>query len=526
MSLAPGQQIGDYLILQELGAGGMGKVYKVQNVISDRLEAMKVLLPDLTRDSDLADRFLREIKVQASLEHPNIARLHTAMRADNQLLMLMEYVEGRTVESLFAADRPMPLDHAVWHCMQVLSALDYAHVRGIVHRDIKPSNMMLTNQGQIKLLDFGIARVINDPSLTQTRQTVGSLFYMSPEQINGQPVDARSDLYSLGVSLYQMVTGRKPFDGTSDFSIMAAHMQQQAIPPIQLDPSMPPMLNDVILRAIAKDVNNRFQSAAEFHAGLEGVLREIQSGGQPAAAAMPTPQPQPAPMPPPSGSGLGLKLALVALLVFLLVGGGFAWWKLRKPATEPEPVVAVTPTPPEAKEEEKQPEPPPPSEAKPAEPVAVAAAPSNRPAPSVTRPEPKSAPQTTPPARVTTTEPAVPAPVAATPPATGTPAYTPAPVAQPAAPRLHAAVVSELRVRRVRIQSRLEACKAAMNNLRDTLASQGLKPRGDIGILLQTVASEVNEAEAAVKEADADTARQHFDTAEQALRKAERFFNL
>ena len=268
----------------------MGKVYKVQNVISDRLEAMKVLLPDLTRDSDLADRFLREIKVQASLEHPNIARLHTAMRAENQLLMLMEFVEGRTVESLFTPERPMPLDHAVWHCMQVLSALDYAHVRGIVHRDIKPSNMMLTTQGQIKLLDFGIARVINDPSLTQTRQTVGSLFYMSPEQINGQPVDARSDLYSLGVSLYQMVTGRKPFDGTSDFSIMAAHMQQQAIPPIQLDPSMPPMLNDVILRAIAKDVNQRFQSAAEFHAGLEAVLRAIQSGGQPAA---PAPQPQP-----------------------------------------------------------------------------------------------------------------------------------------------------------------------------------------------------------------------------------------
>ena len=510
----------------------MGKVYKVQNVISDRLEAMKVLLPDLTRDSDLADRFLREIKVQASLEHPHIARLHTAMRADNQLLMLMEFVEGRTVESLFTPERPMPLDHAVWHCMQVLSALDYAHARGIVHRDIKPSNMMLTSQGQIKLLDFGIARVINDPSLTQTRQTVGSLFYMSPEQINGQPVDARSDLYSLGVSLYQMVTGRKPFDGTSDFSIMAAHMQQQAIPPIQLDPSMPRMLNDVILRAIAKDVNNRFQSAAEFHAGLEAVLRAIQSGGQPAAAA-PAPAPQPqatptpsAPPPPSSSSGLGLKLVMVALVMFLVVGGGLAWWKLRKPTVEPEPTVAVTPPQPEPSKEEKQPDPvapePTPSEAKPAEPVAVASAPITKsPAPVVTPPV-KPTPQTATPARVNTPEPTTPAPVAVTPP----PAYTPAPVAQPAPPRLHAAVVSELRVRRVRIQSRLEACKAAMNSLRDTLAAQGLKPRGDIGILLQTVASEVNEGEAAVKEADADAARQHFETAEQALRKAERFFNL
>lgn len=501
----------------------MGQVYKVQNVISDRLEAMKVLLPDLTRDSGLADRFLREIKVQASLEHPNIARLHTAMRADNQLLMLMEFVEGRTVESLFSPERPMPLDHAVWHCMQVLSALDYAHARGIVHRDIKPSNMMLTTQGQIKLLDFGIARVINDPSLTQTRQTVGSLFYMSPEQINGQPVDARSDLYSLGVSLYQMVTGRKPFDGTSDFSIMAAHMQQQAIPPIQLDPSMPQMLNDVILRAIAKDVNNRFQSASEFHAGLEAVLRALQGGGQPAATPAPTPEAQAIPMPPApsSGSGLGLKLVMVALLVFLLAGGGLTWWKLRKPVTEPEPTVAVTPTQPEPKPE-RQPELPAPestpSETKPVEPVAVAAAPITRPTPPVVRPEAKPAPQ----ARVTAPEPTAPAPVAVTQP----PAYTPPPAAQPTPPRLQAAVVSELRVRRVRIQSRLEACKAAMNNLRDTLASQGLKPRGDIGILLQTVASEVNEAEDAIKEADGDAARQHFETAEQALRKAERFFNL
>jgi serine/threonine protein kinase len=527
MSLAPGQQIGDYLILQELGAGGMGKVYKVQNVISDRLEAMKVLLPDLTRDSDLAERFLREIKVQASLEHPNIARLHTAMRADNQLLMLMEFVEGRTVESLFTPERPMPLDHAVWHCMQVLSALEYAHVRGIVHRDIKPSNMMLTTQGQIKLLDFGIARVINDPSLTQTRQTVGSLFYMSPEQINGQPVDARSDLYSLGVSLYQMVTGRKPFDGTSDFSIMAAHMQQQAIPPIQLDPAMPQLLNDVILRAIAKDVNQRFQSAAEFHAGLEAVLRAIQSGGPAAAAPQPQPQPQAhaTPMPPASNSGLGLKLAMVALVVFLVAGGGLAWWKFRKPAA----LVAETPTTPEPVPSTITPPAPTPTQPvdpKPTEPATVATNPINKPAPNVL-PAPMK-PQAQPPAavpgaaRVTTPEPTTPEPA----PVYTPPAPTPQTQVQPAPPRLHAAVVSELRVRRVRIQSRLEACKAAMNNLRETLASQGLKPRGDIGILLQTVASEVTEAETAIKDADADAAKQHFDTAEQALRKAERFFNL
>lgn len=520
MSLAPGQQIGDYRILQELGAGGMGKVFKVQNVISDRLEAMKVLLPDLSGNTELADRFLREIKVQASLEHPNIARLHTAMRDGNQLLMLMEFVEGRTVESLFTPERPLPLDYAVWCSMQVLSALGYAHERGIVHRDIKPSNMMLTSQGQIKLLDFGIARVVNDPSLTQTRQTMGSLFYMSPEQINGQPVDSRSDLYSLGISLYQMVTGRKPFEGTSEFSIMAAHMQQQSIPPIQIDPAMPQALNDVILRAMAKDANQRYQSAGEFYAALDGVLRVLQGGGAAAPAAVAATMPS-------SGGGGGLvwKLGAVALLVALVAGGGLVWWKLRRSAAEPvvtEPVVtapaAAAPAGEAVPEGKSEPsvETATPVALEPAEPAAA-------PAPGVAvhrlgklPPELKGA---------RTAEPAPSAPVAPVPaPASAAAA---APVETPAAPpRLGAAEASELRARRVRVQSRLEACKAAMNHLRETLASQGLKPRGDIAALLETVASEIGEGEAAMQGADAEGARQHFSVAEQALRKAERFFNL
>ena len=193
MSLQPGMQVGDYQILRELGAGGMGKVFQVRNVISDRIEAMKVLLPDLVGAPGLADRFLREIKVQAALEHPNIAGLRTAMRDGNQLLMVMEFVEGRTVGE-YLDQGPVPIQNAVGICMEVLSALDYAHSRGIVHRDIKPSNIMITTQGQVKLMDFGIARVMNDPSLTQTHQTTGSLYYMSPEQINGAQLDGRSDL--------------------------------------------------------------------------------------------------------------------------------------------------------------------------------------------------------------------------------------------------------------------------------------------------------------------------------------------
>ena len=510
MSLEPGQQIGDYRILAELGAGGMGKVYKVQNVISDRLEAMKVLLPDLTQDSELADRFLREIKVQASLEHPNIARLHTAMRADNQLLMLMEFVEGRTVESCFTAERPMPVDHAAWYCMLVLRALDYAHARGIVHRDIKPSNMMLTAQGQIKLLDFGIARVTNDASLTKTRQTIGSLYYMSPEQINGQSVDARSDLYSLGVSLYQMVTGRKPFDGTSDFSIMAAHMHHQAIPPIQLDPSMPRVLNDVILKALAKDVMARFQSAVEFHTALEGALRTIQ--GHPASAPSPVVTqtlPQSTQLSPPRGDGLGLKLGLVALVTILLFGGGAYWWRSRATAPTASDATTTTgfatpsPTPREAPPAEKQPDPVASPQAPP--PVVV----------KQTPPPQAQTPQSQPPPApvaviVTTPEPAAP---------TSTPAVAPP-------PRPDAAIVSALRTRRVRIASRLEACKATLASLSQTLAAQGLRPRGDSGILLQNATGELSEGDIAAKSGDVESARQHYEVAEQTLRRLEKLFNL
>ena len=232
MNLEIGSTVGDYQVVGILGAGGMGQVYKVRNVISDRVEAMKVLLPDLVNQPDLADRFLREIKVQASLEHPNIAALHTAVRVENQLLMLMEFVEGVTLDQKLK-DGPLPAAEAVNYIMQVLAALDYAHARGVVHRDIKPANMMLTPAGVVKLMDFGIARSSADHKLTQTGTTVGSLYYMSPEQIQGVTApDARSDLYSVGVSLYELVTGKRPFDGDSQFAIMSAHLQGTPVPPV------------------------------------------------------------------------------------------------------------------------------------------------------------------------------------------------------------------------------------------------------------------------------------------------------
>lgn len=284
------QRIGDYEVLSVLGAGGMGKVYKVRNTISDRIEAMKILLPNLSDQKDLADRFLREIKVLASLNHPNIAALRTALTWNNQLIMIMEYVEGVTLASRIEQG-PIPPAEALSCIDQVLSALSYAHQQRIIHRDIKPGNMMMTPQGIVKLMDFGIARSEGDRGLTGTGTTVGSLYYMSPEQVKGEPVDARSDLYSVGVSLYEMVTGERPFQADSSYSLMAAQIQKAPRPPIELRPDLPQGVNQLILMALQKDPAKRFQSADSFRTALQSVLASLGvSAPSPAAfAAMPIP---------------------------------------------------------------------------------------------------------------------------------------------------------------------------------------------------------------------------------------------
>ena len=265
-----GKRVGDYQILNELGSGGMGRVYKVRNVLSDRIEAMKILLPNLAGREDIAARFLREIKLMANLNHPNIAALRTAFTADNQLVMIMEYVEGTDLAARLEHG-PIPPPDAVNYIQQVLSALSYAHQQHVIHRDIKPSNMMLTPQGVVKLMDFGIARAGEERSITMTGTTLGSLGYMSPEQVKGEPTDARSDLYSVGVSLYEMVTGQRPFQASSDYSIMAAHVKETPKPPVELHPGLPAAMNEIIIMSIAKDPAQRFQTADAFRNALSTV---------------------------------------------------------------------------------------------------------------------------------------------------------------------------------------------------------------------------------------------------------------
>ena len=350
MSEEIGKRIGDYEILSELGSGGMGRVYKVRNVISDRIEAMKVLLPDVANRQELAARFLREIKLLAALNHPNIAALRTALTVDNQLVMIMEYVEGTTL-----ADRlgqgPVPIADTVRYMDQVLNALSYAHQQNVIHRDIKPANIILTPQGLIKVMDFGIARSGQDRSLTMTGTTLGSLSYMSPEQVKGEATDARSDIYSVGITLYEMVTGQRPFQAHSDYSIMAAHVKEVPRPPIELQQALSPELNEIILMAIAKDPAQRFQTAEAFRNALSNVpvtagaivgspavispdavtatlnVPVINAASQPAmpvttpvaarATSVPVSATPPMPIPPPPSTHRGLYMTLGALVVLV-----------------------------------------------------------------------------------------------------------------------------------------------------------------------------------------------------------------
>ncbi len=274
MIFGAGDKIGDYQVLAPLGAGGMGSVYKVRHAISQRVEALKVILPSAAPTPETAERFLREIRLQASLEHPHIASLHNAFRFHDELVMVMEFVEGVSLRDKLHSSG-ITLGQALEYTAQVLAALAYAHAQGVIHRDIKPSNVMIASHGVVKLLDFGLAAPASvgaDSELTRPGTLLGSPYYISPEQARGERADARSDVYSTGAMLYELVVGRPPFDAGGAggaYAIIAAHLHQAPTSPADVNPRVSKELARVILKALAKSPAERFQSAQEFGSALD-----------------------------------------------------------------------------------------------------------------------------------------------------------------------------------------------------------------------------------------------------------------
>lgn len=505
------KQLGDYEVVRELGHGGMGQVFLVRNVISDRIEAMKVLLPDLAQQGELANRFMREIKVLASLEHPNIAQLRTAFTAENQLVMIMEYVEGETLAQRLEQGA-FPSDDALNYIGQVLSALSYAHAKGIIHRDIKPANMMLTPQGLVKLMDFGIARSTADVGMTATGTTLGSFDYMSPEQVKCESTDARSDLYSLGVSLYEMVTGHRMFSATSSYSVMEAHVKETPRPPIKVQPSLPKALSEIIMISVAKDPAQRFQTAEAFRNALSQVGSFTSAGApsQPVVAATPVPRavtpppvaaapatPVPAPVPQmqPTGGGrhVGWMLA-AAIVVLVAIFGGTEVYRshkqnsvLQSPAAAP---AAVNPAATTA---------PAPSTAATPEPAVSpsTAAPANAPPP-----EHAAAPKSTPPASV------------APPPPSG-----PTPEEIAAQKKL----LDEMETETEQLDGRAEAVESSLATLENDMHGGGLGLRGDIVSARSYMRTDLAKAKQALQATDTDAARKYLDQASRQIEKLEDF---
>ncbi len=566
MDLQIGSTVGDYQILGILGTGGMGSVYQVKNLISDRIEALKVLLPDLSTDPSLAERFQREIKVLASLDHPNIAQFRSAFRNENRILMVMEFVDGATLEQKLQGG-PLPVPLALDVMGQVLSALEYAHGRGIIHRDIKPANMVLNKAGVVKLMDFGIAKAATDHGLTVTGTTVGSLYYMSPEQIQGTTaLDARSDLYSVGVTLYQLVTGKRPFDGDSQYAIMAAHLEKAPVPPVALDPRLPQALNDLIMMSVAKDPNARFQTAGAFRGALGAVAATLHApteaipapppvpamapapppafamgatgpAAPPPFATVASPVPPPAP-PPPSGGyhpqvqaaaqprsnrGLWMALGGIAVAAAIVCVIEFGPWKGAK-ANAPKPqTIAAMPM----QEQQPAPQPATPAETTPAPPPEAEPAPAPAPKTDATvkpAPRPPGTKPTQPQPQPVQPQPVQPQPLQPPPPQ---PVVQPNPEPPPAAPKQPSRqelmraneLTAKLRYRSDAINGTLQGLQRRQEASGMGLNARFTRPQGLMNSYLEA-------AQQAIGEGDLRAAREYQEKAERQIEILEKLLNM
>lgn len=266
-----------YEVLARVGEGGMAVVYRARDTLLGRMVALKVLRPQYASDAEFVERFRREAQTAASLSHPNVVNIHDVGEEDGIYYIVMEYVEGRNLKEIIRQEGPLPARTAIFIAREICRALEAAHRLNLIHRDVKPHNILITFDGRVKVTDFGIARAAATASLTQTGTVIGSVHYASPEQVRGEPVGTSSDIYSLGVLCYEMVTGTVPFTGDSPVSIALKHLQEQPKPPRQINPNVPADFERIILRAMAKTEEQRYPSATVMLRDLRGLGDEFAS---------------------------------------------------------------------------------------------------------------------------------------------------------------------------------------------------------------------------------------------------------
>jgi len=336
-----GQTLSHYRLLRKLGRGGMGVVYEAEDLTLGRHVALKFLSDDLAEDAQALQRFRWEARAASALNHPNICTVYEIEGAGGQSFIAMELLEGKTLGEVIG-DRPLPLEQVLDWSVQIAEALDAAHTKGVLHRDIKPGNIFLLQRGPIKLLDFGLAKPLLERRLAQAVDaptvalsamrlqpddrglTLGTVSYMSPEQALSKELDARSDLFSLGVVMYLMVTTRLPFAGESAMATFDAILHRTPQPPTQLNPELPPELERIINKALEKDRDLRYQSAAEVRADLKRLKRDVDSGlGLPAAPRSAAPYPS---------RGLSRRMVFVGSIAAAVTAVVLTLW-LRSPAT-------------------------------------------------------------------------------------------------------------------------------------------------------------------------------------------------
>jgi serine/threonine-protein kinase len=332
--------LGTYRLVQLLGQGGMSVVYRAHHVLTDQEVAVKVLPPELSNQREVKARFIEEARTLARLEHPNIVTLHNFVEADGYLYLVMQCADGETFDTVIERAGRVEVGEAVRVTIEVLRALEYAHEQGVVHRDIKPSNIIVRGDGAVKVMDFGIAKIMGSSKLTQTGQTMGTVRYMSPEQVRGKQIDHRTDLYSLGVALYEALAGRTPFDGENHFEIMQKQLSATPTPPSQIVP-IAPELEAVVLKALTKAVGERYQTARDFRHALQAVPVDWdrRRGTRSAPLIQVTPELEKQLRP----RRRRRVLPMVAAVGLLLLSAGVVVWAVVDPGTPTPPVTRPEP---------------------------------------------------------------------------------------------------------------------------------------------------------------------------------------